>query len=648
LARGEERLKSLLRIELITFKASEDVNASFFDQHQHKFKQISYQAHFILTRNQRTKAFSTIPDRCSSKYANCYCLVVHDIFTVGSGLFSLTYYTMYSQPKTVSVLNETLIAKVAATTLLLLLMPLSFFLLQCYNYYSKPSNLPVLNLEGWEFEKAKSKYISNVFYYLKLGREKVGSISCCRIMTVTSAGPPGARILQHAQKLISFKFQTQPFLLWGTEGYITILPEQYVEELKSADDSIVNNAPLFKNIVSDYNWYDLSHNQVFRRAIQSHLTPKLSLLMPAITEEVEYALQTELPTSQEWTPFVVNKPLLRIVSLVSGRIFVGPALNRNEEWMNACIDFTLDLFNAGRALRRKSYFGKALAIKLGTIPEVKRVFDHHEVAHRIILPIIHERARLQANGVGAEVPNDMISWVMEEKSSNGHPLPFRKQAELQLIASLAAIHTTTLTTTNLLYDLVARPEYFEPLRQEIDNVWSESDGLDKTSMIKLVKLDSFLKESQRLNPHNQLTFDREIRAKGGLTLSNGVHLKQGARVAVAANQMALDPNIWENPEEFHGFRFAELRSASKEDANKFQFANTSITSSMYFGFGKHDCPGRFFASNEIKTIVAYLIRKYDLKAAPDSEKRPESLKFASRVGVNPNISIMMKEREGGY
>jgi hypothetical protein len=80
---------------------------------------------------------------------------------------------MYSQPQIFSVLNETLLAKFTATALLLLLVPFSFFLIDTYKSFQKPSNLPVLNLEGWKFEKAKSKYISNVSYYLKLGREKV-------------------------------------------------------------------------------------------------------------------------------------------------------------------------------------------------------------------------------------------------------------------------------------------------------------------------------------------------------------------------------------------------------------------------------------------------------------------------------------------
>ena len=80
---------------------------------------------------------------------------------------------MFSQLQTASVLSETLLAKIATTVILLSLVPVSLFLLDSYHYYRKPANLPVLNLDGWGFEKAKSRYIANVFFYLKLGREKV-------------------------------------------------------------------------------------------------------------------------------------------------------------------------------------------------------------------------------------------------------------------------------------------------------------------------------------------------------------------------------------------------------------------------------------------------------------------------------------------
>ena len=522
---------------------------------------------------------------------------------------------MSFQPRSSPVLTESFLSKLAASVVLLLLVPLTLVLIDCFNYYRKPCNLPALNLEGWQFEKAKQKYIANVGYYLRLGREK---------------------------------FRNQPILLWGTEGYITVLPESFVEELKGVDDSVADNLPLFTNIVSNYDWIDLTHNPVLRRAIQSHLTPKLAALMPVITDELEYALQTQIPTCQDWTSININRTLLHIISLVSGRIFVGLPLNRDEEWTNACINYTLDLFNAGRALRAKSYWGKVLAVKLGTVPEVVRVDKWHKVASKLIVPIIEEREIMQAKGLDAEIPEDMITWIMEQGGKGGSLIPHKSQAMIQLLASLAAIHTTTLATTNFMYDLVARPEYLEPLREEIDTVWDLTDGLDKTSMSKLIKLDSFLKESQRLNPHNDLSFDRAIRAKKGVTLSNGLHLRRGAKVAVAANQLALDPTVWENPSEFHGFRFADLRTASKENANKFQFATTNPANSMYFGHGRHDCPGRFFAANEIKTIMAYFIRKYDFKAGPNFEKRPDSFKFASRRAVNPNVDMMIKKREGNY
>ena len=66
-----------------------------------------------------------------------------------------------------------------------------------------------------------------------------------------------------------------------------------------------------------------------------------------------------------------------------------------------------------------------------------------------------------------------------------------------------------MAATQAVYDLVSRPEYILPLRDEIQQVVDEdgqdidSDGflkLKKTSMPKLRKLDSFLKESQRLSP----------------------------------------------------------------------------------------------------------------------------------------------------
>ncbi len=52
--------------------------------------------------------------------------------------------------------------------------------------------------------------------------------------------------------------------------------------------------------------------------------------------------------------------------------------------------------------------------------------------------------------------------------------------------------------TQVLYRLLAHPEYIEPLRQEVDAVVSE-EGWTKDGIDKMHKIDSFIRETQRLD-----------------------------------------------------------------------------------------------------------------------------------------------------
>jgi len=45
--------------------------------------------------------------------------------------------------------------------------------------------------------------------------------------------------------------------------------------------------------------------------------------------------------------------------------------------------------------------------------------------------------------------------------------------------------------------LAQRPEYISELREEVEAIAGE-EGIDKMSLLKMVKLDSFIKESQRV------------------------------------------------------------------------------------------------------------------------------------------------------
>ncbi len=55
-------------------------------------------------------------------------------------------------------------------------------------------------------------------------------------------------------------------------------------------------------------------------------------------------------------------------------------------------------------------------------------------------------------------------------------------------------------------------------------------------------------------------------------------------------------------------------------------------------------PGRFFAANELKAILAYIVVNYDLKIAGDGE-RPANLYFAASVVPSLKGEIMFRKRK---
>ena len=68
------------------------------------------------------------------------------------------------------------------------------------------------------------------------------------------------------------------------------------------------------------------------------------------------------------------------------------------------------------------------------------------------------------------------------------------------------------------------------------------------------------------------------------TFSNGVTVPAGTEIAVPAAVIHTDGEIYPNPEEFDGFRFAELRK--HDGASGLQSTSTSAEY-LIFGYGRH-------------------------------------------------------------
>jgi cytochrome P450 len=60
--------------------------------------------------------------------------------------------------------------------------------------------------------------------------------------------------------------------------------------------------------------------------------------------------------------------------------------------------------------------------------------------------------------------------------------------------------------------------------------------------------------------------------------------------------------------------------------------------------GKHSCPGRFFAGNELKCMMAHLILNYDIKAEKEGV-RPQNIHMAGAIMPDMQANIMFRKRQ---
>lgn len=75
-------------------------------------------------------------------------------------------------------------------------------------------------------------------------------------------------------------------------------------------------------------------------------------------------------------------------------------------------------------------------------------------------------------------------------------------------------------------------------------------------------------------------------------------------------------------------------------------ADDMLTLVEQFGWGRHACPGRFFAANEIKMIVATYILTYDIRLPDGVTERYPNLSFGSSVCISL-FSFLVSRCHGG-
>ena len=182
---------------------------------------------------------------------------------------------------------------------------------------------------------------------------------------------------------------------------------------------------------------------------------------------------------------------------------------------------------------------------------------------------------------------------------------------LQATTLFAGIANTAPLGCWAVVDLLLHPEALEAVKQELKEIISSSSALiyEKETLAKLPILESCINESIR-RVFNIISLREVIKNTTIESVDKTkIGLRKGDVLIYPGFLKHFDPYLFgPNPYEYQYDRFV------KEDNQ------TKAPAIMLFGCGTHMCPGRFWAINEIKILVALIIQHMDIEFVNMTEK----------------------------
>lgn len=416
-----------------------------------------------------------------------------------------------------------------------------------------------------------------------------------------------------------------------------MLPNRFTEEFRKIDTANLIQSQTRDNYAGwpgfDGMTFLSEHERVVVDAIRINLTQSIGPVTDSLVHETRLATPEVWGDDKEWQTIPIKTRTGYFVSRLSSRVFLGPKLCRDPAWLEIAQSHTVHLFQASMAMRSGSSLRRL--ISFWSNPLYKRLRAQVHDARKMLRPLIDtHKAEVRKALAAGERPDkaaDLIGWMVAQ--ARAADIDY---AAGQLGMSVVGIHTTTEALAEALVDLCQHPELFQPLREEIVREIGD-EGWTRTTLHRMRLVDSFLKESQRLHPASAASVNRYLYAD--VKLSDGTVLPKGSRIWIAGRYN--DPDLYPDPEKFDACRFLNLRTKAGK-SNTWQ--HTSMTPQhLGFGFGDHGCPGRFFASNELKIALSFLLVNYDWKL-PDMPANPTFISFGIGNLLSPLCRLSYRRR----
>ncbi|KAK1573713.1 cytochrome P450 [Colletotrichum navitas] len=370
----------------------------------------------------------------------------------------------------------------------------------------------------------------------------------------------------------------------------------------------------------------------------------LDVISKALDEGLSSILDQGVDYSADKCKRVIMQPqILRVYSHVIWRVIMGNSFR--PEVVEIFEQYSATLIPVMKKLKAKRPIMARITAAFSS--EVRHVNAQLEQATAFFTPMFEQY--IQAFEQGSPKSELNNEWFKELVSM----APAEKRHDYKFLTNVLIGFAFTFvfspgpSTTQVVYEFAFRPDYVDQVLEEAHNVLGEQSEdwiFTRDSLRRLSLLDSFCKETHKHHPTAASNLMKKIHKTQ--TLPNGVVLPAGTIFEVVMTAAHLsNPNL-ENPAEWNGRRYHDLRqkmSSTATGSNKYDWGSAT-RDDVNFGYASHMCPGRWAGCSIAKMFLIKLLTSYQIRPEDGVTERYEDLHSGQYILPNPTKHILIRPR----
>ncbi|RIA86175.1 cytochrome P450 [Glomus cerebriforme] len=390
---------------------------------------------------------------------------------------------------------------------------------------------------------------------------------------------------------------------------------------------------LYHELFKNYNEFDF-HSAIadtfpmvnFLNRPENYFRPIGRFVKDFLRDLEKYTARVQYEMIKSFDEFINNEgvfqPPLQIIELIIARplaaTFVGDELCKDKELLNT-FAYILDDMNPWLAFPPALNFiypnlhRKFLSLRFRFDNPIRK---HQNIILSKITPVIKQRIK-DKNSLGDswKRPNDIMQDLMEEYQIDENNVDIRNVADFLMNFIFSSVHSTSIAFTYCLHEYINNPEYHNELLEEAEGMYNEYKHLPYYTpdiLDKMVKMGNFIKETLRVNWHDVSLPHKVMTSQ--FTFGNGYQVPEGRVFQIFTQLIHHDPKVYgPTPENFN------------PNHHKNSPAHRPERHFLAFGMGREACPGRFFAINELKVALHFIILKYNIKGVSGKRIEPKRM-----------------------